>query len=105
MDLVREIYGISERRACRALVQYRSTQRYRARVAADEEGLRMAVVGLASRYGRYGYRRVSAMLQRDGVEGESQEGGADMEAGGAEGARPSSQREGFYGSTTAPALG
>ena len=66
MDLVREIYGISERRACRALVQYRSTQRYRARVAADEEGLRMAVVGLASRYGRYGYRRVSAMLQRDG---------------------------------------
>ena len=26
----------------------------------------MAVVGLASRYGRYGYRRVSAMLQRDG---------------------------------------
>ena len=26
----------------------------------------MAVVGLASRYGRYGYRRVSAMLGRDG---------------------------------------
>ena len=66
MDLVREIYGISERRACRALVQYRSIQRYRARVAADEDGLKMAVVSLASRYGRYGYLRVSAMLQRDG---------------------------------------
>ena len=66
VDLVREIYGIAERRACRALVQYRSIQRYRARVAADEDGLKMEVVGLASRYGRYGYLRVSAMLQRDG---------------------------------------
>ena len=63
---MREIYGISERCACWALEQYWSTQRYRAGVAADEEGLRMAVVGLAEWYGRYGYRRVSAMLQGDG---------------------------------------
>ena len=35
-------------------------------MADDEEELRMAVVGLASRYGRYGYRRVAAMLREEG---------------------------------------
>ena len=57
-----ERYGISERRACRALEQPRSTQRYTATVADDEEALTI----LASRYGRYGYRRVTAMLQWEG---------------------------------------
>ena len=35
-------------------------------MADDEEALMMAVVRLASRYGRYGYRRVTAMLQWEG---------------------------------------
>ena len=35
-------------------------------MADDEEALTMAVVRLASRYGRYGYRRVTAMLQWEG---------------------------------------
>ena len=52
--------------ACRALEQPRSTQRYTATMADDEEALTMAVVRLASRYGRYGYRRVAAMLQWEG---------------------------------------
>ena len=63
VEVVGDRYGISERRACRALEQPRSTQRYTATVADDEEALTMAVVRLASRYGRYGYRRVTAMLQ------------------------------------------
>ena len=69
VELARERYGISERRACRALEQPRSTQRYAATMADDEETLTMAVVRLASRYGRYGYRRVTAML-RGGGDGE-----------------------------------
>ena len=47
----------------RLLEQPRSTQRYAATMADDEETLTMAVVRLASRYGRYGYRRVTAMLR------------------------------------------
>ena len=35
-------------------------------MADDEEALTMAVVRLASRYGRYGYRRATAMLQWEG---------------------------------------
>ena len=62
----RKPYGISERRTCRALEQPRSTQGYTATMADDEEALTMAVVRLASRYGRYGYRRVTAMLQWEG---------------------------------------
>ena len=64
--MVQEWYGISERRACRALSQPRATQRYSVTIADDEEALTRALVQLASRYGRYGYRRVSALLRRDG---------------------------------------
>ena len=35
-------------------------------MADDKEALTMAVVRLASRYGQYGYRRVTAMLQWEG---------------------------------------
>ena len=66
MELARDRYGISERRAWRALEQPRSTQRYAGTVADDEEVLTKAVVRLASRYGRHGRRRVTAMLQWEG---------------------------------------
>jgi len=36
------------------------------RVRDDEEALRVAIVTLAARYGRYGYRRITALLRRDG---------------------------------------
>ncbi|MDF9793806.1 transposase InsO family protein [Methylorubrum extorquens] len=35
-------------------------------VLADEDDLTRAVIALASEYGRYGYRRVTALLQADG---------------------------------------
>jgi putative transposase len=57
---------VSERRACRALEQPRSSQRHQARVQDDEAPLTQAIVGLASQFGRYGYRRVTALLRRDG---------------------------------------
>jgi putative transposase len=46
--------------------QARSTQRYEAPARGNEELLRAEIVGLASRYGRYGYRRITALLRRDG---------------------------------------
>ena len=55
-------YLRSERHACRLLGQWRGTQRYRPTHRPDEEALTCAVVALASQYGRYGYRRVTALL-------------------------------------------
>ena len=58
--------GVSERRACRALGQPRSTQRREPYVPDDEPALVKQMVELATEYGRYGYRRVTAMLQAEG---------------------------------------
>ena len=58
--------GISERRACRAIGQPRSTQRHEPKVPDDEERLIGQIVRLATRYGRYGYRRITALLRNDG---------------------------------------
>jgi len=57
---------VSERFACRVLGQHRSTQRKVAVVVEDEAALTAAIVALALRYGRYGYRRITALLRRDG---------------------------------------
>jgi len=60
------VMDVSERRVCRVLGQPRSTQRYQKRVAQDEEILTTRMVALASEYGRYGYRRITAMLRGEG---------------------------------------
>lgn len=57
---------MSERRACQVLSQSRSTQRRKRRVPSDEPRLLKRIVELASDYGRYGYRRVTALLRREG---------------------------------------
>lgn len=57
----------SERRACRVLDQARSTQRYRPRAVGDEsKQIRKAVLRLARRFPRYGHRRLTAQLRREG---------------------------------------
>ncbi|MBW2219613.1 MAG: IS3 family transposase [Deltaproteobacteria bacterium] len=58
--------GISERRACKVIHQPRSTQRYEKTIRGDEKRLRADIIKLASRYGRYGYRRITALLHRQG---------------------------------------
>src|SRR3712207_4857044 len=55
--------GVSERLACRVLGQHRSTQRKAPTVPDDEAALRDEIVALARIYGRYGYRRVAALLR------------------------------------------
>ena len=66
MEHAREKYEVSERHACRLLGQWRRTQRYAAIQRIDEDALTEAIVALASEYGRYGYRRITALLQRAG---------------------------------------
>jgi putative transposase len=61
-----ETLGVSERRACRVLGQARSTQRHRVRVGEFERRLVTRIVELACRFGRYGYRRITALLKREG---------------------------------------
>jgi transposase InsO family protein len=63
---VQQQLGVSERRACRVLGQARSTQRHVELVPDDENALTSEIVQLASAYGRYGYRRITALLQRSG---------------------------------------
>lgn len=57
---------MSERRACRVTGQHRSTQRRRLQPRSDEKRLTADIVRLASHYGRYGYRRVTALLRQEG---------------------------------------
>ena len=58
--------GVSERRTCRVLGQARSTHRHEAEISDDERRLVERIIELAREYGRYGYRRITAMLQREG---------------------------------------
>ena len=64
---VMELLHISQRRACRVLQQSRSTQRRRTDGSAEEKRLTKDIIELASRFGRYGYRRITALLNnKDG---------------------------------------
>ena len=58
--------GVSERRACRVLGQVRSTQQYRPKAPGDETPLVKRMTELATQYGRYGYRRITALMEREG---------------------------------------
>ena len=57
---------VSERRACRVLEQYRSTQRRLPMIRDSEALIKARTVELACQYGRYGYRRITALLKREG---------------------------------------
>ena len=58
--------SVSERRVCRVLEQARATQRYQPQVRNDEGRLVEQIVALATRYGRFGYRRITALLLQVG---------------------------------------
>lgn len=66
MERVCEAMKVSERRACRVLRQARSTQRHVTVVEEEAERLRVRIIELATKYGRYGYRRVTALLRQEG---------------------------------------
>ena len=66
MEYVREKLHMSERRVCRVINQPRSTQRHTSVLRDDDGLLRAEIVQLALKYGRYGYRRITVLLQRAG---------------------------------------
>ncbi len=57
---------MSERRACRVVGQCRATQQYVPTQTDDEDRLRTRIIALAHEYGRYGYRRITALLHQEG---------------------------------------
>jgi transposase InsO family protein len=63
---VQDVLHVSQRRACRALGQPRSSQRYLALPRNGEKELAEMMRALALRHPRYGYRRVTAVLRREG---------------------------------------
>jgi putative transposase len=63
---MREAHGASERRACGLIGQPRSTQRYEAKLK-PEDGLPQRIAALAAERPRFGYRRLTALLKREGV--------------------------------------
>ena len=66
IDRVLKTLKVSERRACRVIGQVRTSQRYIPKVRSEEERLTVEIVNLATRYGRYGYRRITALLKQQG---------------------------------------
>ncbi len=57
---------VTERRACRVLGQPRSTQRRQPTTPDGEKLLASRMVQLATQYGWYGYRRITALLRAEG---------------------------------------
>ncbi len=66
MEQVVAELGVPERRACRVLGQHRSTRRKPPSAPDDEAALTADIVALATRYGRYGHRRITALSRRAG---------------------------------------
>jgi len=65
-----ERFEVSQRRACRLLGQHRSTQRQKSKKTkeanGEEERLTRRILELVRQHPRYGYRRVWALLRREG---------------------------------------
>jgi transposase InsO family protein len=59
-------FDVSQRRSCAALGLNRSKIRYIPKKANDEVLLREDITKLAIKYGRYGYRRIAALLKACG---------------------------------------
>jgi putative transposase len=60
-------YGLSQRRACGLIGLDRATLRYQSDPTADEAAVRQRLQVLAAERPRFGYRRLHALLQREGV--------------------------------------
>ena len=65
MGYLRDGFGVSQRRSCRVLGVARSTMQYRSR-RRDDTALRAELVALAAQRRRFGYRRLTVLLRRQG---------------------------------------
>lgn len=66
VDHLEGAFEVSERRACTVLDQPRSTQRYERKPASDEAVLVTRMHELVRQHPRFGYRRIAALLKREG---------------------------------------
>ncbi len=66
MRTLQEQFAVSERRACRVVGQHRSSQRYKERECGFQARLTKRLHELGARHPRFGYRRMTALLQREG---------------------------------------
>ena len=62
IEYICEKIKVSQRRACQVLNQARATQRRHPSPSQEEKRLTEDIITLATRYGRYGYRRITALL-------------------------------------------
>jgi putative transposase len=63
---LRSKFGISERRACKAIDQPRSSQRFKAKPRSDEAPLVKRMLQLDRARPRFGYRRIGGLLVPEG---------------------------------------
>jgi putative transposase len=67
VEVLRQRFGVSQRRACRIVGQHRSTQRTPRRPASTEEQkLRRRLRAIARAHPRWGWRMAHRLLRRDG---------------------------------------
>lgn len=71
-------WGVSIRRACRALRFDTSIYRYKSR-RADQAGLERPIKEIAETRARYGYRRVHVLLRREALDHKYEEGSKDLQ--------------------------
>ncbi len=64
--MIRDHYGLSERRACELVGLGRSTYRYSSMESGTNRWLKGRLVELAASHPRYGYRRLYLLLRREG---------------------------------------
>jgi putative transposase len=63
---LQETFGVSQRRACRVLGHPRSTQRQTPKTSEEEERLVRRMLELVRQHPRWGYRRITVLLRREG---------------------------------------
>ena len=63
---MRQKLATPERRTCKTIGLARSTFQYKAVPKDNDEDLRLAMIRLAKQYGRYGYRKIAALLCIEG---------------------------------------
>jgi len=59
-------YNLPERRVCRAMKICRSSARYVSIKRDDEDEVTGEIIELSAQYGRYGYRRITALMRAKG---------------------------------------
>lgn len=66
MTYICQVFGYSQRRVCKALNQSRGSYRSPRQRKPDEQKLTEDIIRLATKYGRYGYKRITALLRMEG---------------------------------------